>query len=193
MAVQRGKKTTINVRSNYTLDGSYKVFFDRPGIKMKCLETKPKPAPHQGRAPRHAVSLRSRRSRQPAVGIYEFRVATKTAVSSVSHLLVTDYPVVNESKNENGSTATAQKVSFPVAIWACAESRRRRLLPVHRKSGTGSHRQHLAQRVTKAVHSMQSGGSGASVMYLMDSILTLRRANGQVLAENDNFSAAILS
>ncbi|HAB13233.1 MAG TPA: hypothetical protein DCE47_16225, partial [Planctomycetaceae bacterium] len=49
VAVQRGKKTTINVRSNYTLDGSYKVFFDRPGIKMKCLETKPKPAPHQGR------------------------------------------------------------------------------------------------------------------------------------------------
>ena len=47
VAVQRGQKTTINVRSNYTLDGTYKVLFDRPGIEMKFLETKPKAAPQR--------------------------------------------------------------------------------------------------------------------------------------------------
>ena len=189
MAVQRGKKTTINVRSNYTLDGSYKVFFDRPGIKMKCLETKPKPAPHQGRGtPGTPFRFEADVPANQPLGIYEFRVATKTAVSSVSHLLVTDYPVVNESKDENGSTATAQKVSFPVAICGmCGNAEDVDYYQFTGKAGQEVTVNIYAQRVTKAVHSMQSGGSGASVMYLMDSILTLRRANGQVLAANDNF------
>ena len=189
VAVQRGKKTTINVRSNYTLDGSYKVFFDRPGIKMKCLETKPKPAPHQGRGtPGTPFRFEADVPANQPLGIYEFRVATKTAVSSVSHLLVTDYPVVNESKDENGSTATAQKVSFPVAICGmCGNAEDVDYYQFTGKAGQEVTVNIYAQRVTKAVHSMQSGGSGASVMYLMDSILTLRRANGQVLAENDNF------
>jgi len=189
VAVQRGKKTTINVRSNYTLDGSYKVFFDRPGIQMKCLETKPKPAPHQGRGtPGTPFRFEADVPANQPLGIYEFRVATKTAVSSVSHLLVTDYPVVNESKDENGSTATAQKVSFPVAICGmCGNAEDVDYYQFTGKAGQEVTVNIYAQRVTKAVHSMQSGGSGASVMYLMDSILTLRRANGQVLAENDNF------
>ena len=117
VAVQRGQKTPIPVRSNYTLDGSYKVLFDRPGITMKSLETKLIAAPHQGRGtPGTPFRFEVDVPAEQALGVYEFRIATKTAVSSVSHLLVTDYPIVNESKDENGSTATAQEVSFPVAI-----------------------------------------------------------------------------
>ncbi|MCH7729703.1 MAG: PPC domain-containing protein, partial [Planctomycetes bacterium] len=113
---------------------------------------------------------------------------TKTAVSSVAHLLVTDYPVVNEEKNENGSPATAQKVSFPVAI--CGMCERGEDVDYYQLTGTAGQEITVnlyAQRVTKAIHSMQSGGSGASVMYLMDSILTLYGSNGQVITENDNF------
>ena len=189
VAVQRGKKTTIHVRSNYTLDGTYKVFFDKSGIRMKCLETKPKAAPHAGRGtPGTPFRFEADVPANQPLGIYEFRVATKTAVSSASHLLVTDLPVVNESKAENGMPATAQKVSFPVAI--CGMCERAEDVDYYQFTGTAGQEITVnlyAQRVTKAVHSMQSGGSGASVMYLMDSILTLRGENGQVLAENDNF------
>ena len=189
VAVQRGKKTTINVRSNYTLDGSYKVLFDRPGIKMKLLETKPIAAPHQGRGtPGTPFRFEADVPAEQPLGIYEFRIATKTAVSSVSHLLVTSYPVVNEEKTENGSPATAQQVSFPVAICGmCGNAEDVDYYQFTGKAGQEVTINIYAQRVTKAVHSMQSGGSGASVMYLMDSILTLRRSNGQVIAENDNF------
>ena len=92
VAVQRGKKTTINVRSNYTLDGTYKVLFDRSGIEMKFLETKPIAAPHGGRGtPGTPFRFEADVPTGQPLGIYEFRVATKTAVSSVAHLLVTDY------------------------------------------------------------------------------------------------------
>ena len=189
VAVQRGQKATIHVRSNYTLDGSYKVLFDQPGITMKFLETKPIAAPHQGRGtPGTPFRFEVDVPAEQALGVYEFRIATKTAVSSVSHLLVTDYPVVNESTAENGSTATAQKVAFPVAICGmCGNPEDVDYYQFTGKAGQVVTINIYAQRVTKAVHSMQSGGSGASVMYLMDSILTLRRSNGQILADNDNF------
>ena len=189
VAVQRGQKTTIHVRSNYTLDGSYKVLFDRPGITMKSLETKLIAAPHQGRGtPGTPFRFEVDVPAEQALGVYEFRIATKTAVSSVSHLLVTDYPIVNESKDENGSTATAQEVAFPVAICGmCGNAEDVDYYQFTGKAGQLVTINIYAQRVTKAVHSMQSGGSGASVMYLMDSILTLRRSNGQILADNDNF------
>lgn len=179
----------INVRSNYTLDGAYKVLFDQPGIGMKFLETKPKAAPHGGRGtPGTPFRFEADVPANQPLGIYEFRVATKTAVSSVAHLLVTDYPVVNEEKKENGSVETAQNVSFPVAICGMCE----RAEDVDYYQFSGAARQEItvniyAQRVTKAIHSMQSGGSGESVMYLMNSILTLYSSSGRVIAENDNF------
>ena len=189
VAALRGQKTTINVRSNYTLDGSYKVLFDRPGIKMRLLETKPIAAPHQGRGtPGTPFRFEADIPAEQPLGIYEFRIATQTAVSSVSHLLVTRYPVVNESEEENGSTTTAQEVSFPVAICGmCGNAEDVDYYQFTGKAGQEITINIYAQRVTKAVHSMQSGGSGASVMYLMDSILTLQSSTGQVLAENDNF------
>ena len=49
VAVQRGTKSTVNVRSNFTLDGAYQVFFDLPGIRMTYAEAKPIDAPLKGR------------------------------------------------------------------------------------------------------------------------------------------------
>ena len=156
---------------------------------MKFLETKPIAAAHQGRGtPGTPFRFEADVPANQPLGIYEFRVATKTAVSSVSHLLVTSYPVVNESKDDNGSTKTAQEVSFPVAICGmCGNAEDVDYYQFTGKAGQNITVNIYAQRGTKAVHSMQSGGSGASVMYLMDSILTLRGSNGQVIAENDNF------
>jgi hypothetical protein len=189
VAVQRGKKTTIDVRSNYTLDGAYKVLFDRPGIEMKFLETEPIPAPHQGRGtPGTSFRFEVDVPADQPLGVYEFRVATKTAVSSAAHLLVTDHAVFNEAKAENGSPGTAQKVSFPVAI--CGMCEKAEDVDYYQLTGTAGQEITVnlyARRVTNAIHSMQSGGSGASVMYLMDSILTLYGPNSQVIAENDNF------
>ena len=188
VAVQRGKKSVINVRSSFTLDGTYKVFFDKPGIKMRFLETKPIAAPRRGRgSPGTPFRFEADVPADQPLGVYEFRVATKTAVSSVAHVLVTDYPVIKEQKEDNNSLKTAQRISFPTTVSGICE----RSEDVDHYRFAGKKGQPMtfnvyAQRVTRAVHSMQSGGSGGNVIYLMDAILTLYGPNGQVVAQNDN-------
>ena len=186
VAIQRGTKKVLNVRSNFTLDGAHSFFFDRPGIQVKFLETKPIAAPRRGRG-RAGTPFRFEfdvPAKQP-LGIYECRVATNIAVSSLTHLLVTDYPVIEEDvKKKNNTQQTAQKITVPVAI--CGTCERAEDVDFYQfvgKAGSTLTFNVYAQRVTEAVHSMQSGSGG----YLMDAIITLYSPQGQVLAQNNNF------
>ena len=185
IVVRRGQVSTINIRSNYTLDGAYSVLFDRPGITAKFLETKPIAAPRSGRG-RPGTPFRFEvnvPAGQPT-GVYELRVATRTAVSSVAHLLVTDLPVVAEDAGkENGQPAEAQPVNVPAAIaGVCEKTEDVDCYVIAASAGQSLTFEIFAQRVTGAVHSMQSGGG----TYLMDPILTLSTTGGQVLKQNDN-------
>jgi len=186
VAVQRGTKVEVNLYSNFTLDSTHSVFFDKPGIQMTFKETKPIASPRAGRGRlgkpfRFDVEV----PKDQPTGIYECRVATNTAVSSVTHLMVTDYPVVSEEKKENGTLATAQAVNVPSAVVGYCD----RLEDVDCFKIKGTKGQTLtfevyAQRVTEAIHSMQASNS----VYLMDAILTLYSPTGQVIAQNDNFN-----
>lgn len=185
VAVQRGTEQMVRLRSNFTLDNTYAVFFDRPGITMKYAETKPIKAPRKGRASvgtpfRFQVTVPND---QPT-GVYELRVATRQAVSSVSHLLVTDYPIVEETKEENNTPQTAQAVPLPSAICGvCAPDED---VDCFRFSGVRGQRitaQVYSQRVTECIHIMLR----KVPIYHMNSILTLVGPNGQIVAENDNF------
>ncbi|MCA9114857.1 MAG: hypothetical protein KDA79_07195 [Planctomycetaceae bacterium] len=183
-AVQQGTTSEVKVHSNFTLDGTHTVLFNRPGLSMKLLETKPIEAPRQGRG-RVGTPFRFEviaPAEQPR-GVYEVRMATKTAVSSVTHLLVTDAPVVEEQSGENGTPETAQQVSVPV----CLAGRTERSEDVDYVRFAGVTGQELtceifAQRLTEAIHSMQSGNK----VYLMDPLLTLMTADGRIIAQNDN-------
>lgn len=185
VVVQRGRTSEIHVRSNFTLDGAYKVLFDRPGITTKFLETKPIVAPRKGRGrPGYPFRFSVDVPANQPVGVYEYRVATKTAVSSVTHLMVTDLPVITEdAKTENGIPEKSQDVTIPVAVaGACEKTEDVDCYRVQGRAGQSVTFEVFAQRVTQAVHSMQSGNG----TYLMDPILTLMTSSGQVLAQNDN-------
>ena len=185
IVVQRGQKSTINIRSNFTLDGAYTVLFDRSGITAEFLETKPIVAPRAGRGrPGTPFKFSVDVPADQPTGIYEYRVATKTAVSSVAHLMVTDLPVVDEdAAKENGLPVGAQAVPVPSAIaGTCEKTEDVDCYRITAKAGQSVTFEIFAQRVTEAVHSMQSGNS----TYLMDPILTLMTSTGQVLAQNDN-------
>ena len=189
VVVQRGQKTEINIRSNFTLDGAYKVLFGKPGLTAEFLETKPIKAPRSGRG-RPGTPFRFNvdvPADQPP-GVYEYRVATKTAVSSVAHLMVTDLPVFAEdAKQENGTSDSAIEVSVPVAIaGVCEKTEDVDCYRFKAKAGQTLTLEVFAQRVTHAVHSMQSGNG----TYLMDPILTLMTSTGQVIAQNDNHVGA---
>jgi hypothetical protein len=187
VAIQRGTTQKMTLRSNFTLNETHSVFFDRPGVEMKFAETKPKAAPRKGRGSDGTpfnFDVTASKDAQP--GVFELRVATSQAVSSVSHLIVTDYPVFHEDeKKSNNTRETAQKVTLPIAICGRTE----KFEDVDHFSFEGKAGQELtfeirAQRATEAIHGMVVRGP---LIYLMDSLLTLHGPNGQVVAQNDNF------
>lgn len=187
VAIQRGTTQKMTIRSNFTLNGTHAVFLDKPGVEMKFAEPKPKAAPRKGRGSDgtpFAFDVTASEDAQP--GIFEVRVATDQAVSSVSHLIVTDFPVFHEDEAKpNNTIDTAAAVKVPVAICGRVE----RFEDVDNFSFTGKAGQQLtfdlrAQRATEAIHGMVVRGP---LIYLMDSLMTLYGPNGQVVAQNDNF------
>lgn len=186
VAVQRGTTSTVEVRSNFTLDGTHSVLFARPGLAMTYAEEKPIEAPA---AARTSVGTPFRfRIEAPAdqePGVYEFRVATRYAVSSVGQLLVTELPVVSEAAGENGTPAAAQKVTVPAALCGTCEAYEDvDCFRFTAEAGRELMFEVYAQRVTDRLHNMVVRGPG---IYLMDPILTLYGPNGQVVAQNDNY------
>ncbi len=187
VAIQRGTSQPMTLRSNFTLNETYATFFDRPGVTITFAEKGPKDAPRRGRGSDGTPFLFDATADTEAMpGVRELRVATKQAVSSVSHLRVTDFPVFREDeKKSNNTRETAQPVTLPVAICGRVE----RFEDVDCYSFDGKAGQQLtlevyAQRVTHGIHGMVVRGP---LIYLMDSLLTVYSPNGQVLAQNDNF------
>lgn len=187
VAIQRGTAQKMTLRSNFTLNETYATFFDRPGVTMTFAETEPKDAPRKGRGSDGTPFLFDVTAAADALpGVRELRVATRQAVSSVSHLLVTDYPVVREDeKQANNDRDSAWPVTLPVAVCGRIE----RAEDVDFFSFEGKRGQQLtaelyAQRVTEGIHGMVVRGP---LIYLMDGLLTLYGPNGQVIAQNDNF------
>ncbi len=187
VAIQRGTSQKMTLRSNFTLNETYATFFDRPGVTMTFAETEPKDAPRSGRGSDGTpFNFDVTASADALPGVRELRVATKQAVSSVSHLMVTDFPVVREDeKQANNDRASAMPVTLPAAICGRVE----RAEDVDFYSFEGKRGQQItanlyAQRVTQGIHGMVVRGP---LIYLMDGLLTLYGPNGQVVAQNDNF------
>lgn len=183
-AVQSGTTADVHVRSNFSLDGAFASFFVPEGPTMKLLETKPVDAPLTKRGQPgtpHKMQVTVPKGQMP--GLHEFRLATPNGVSSVAHLLVTDYPVVVETTSENGAAAQAQSVSIPSTLCGqCIDMEDVDCYRVASKKGERLTFQIYAQRLTQAVHDMV-GKAG----YHMDPILTLTAPNGQIVGMNDNY------
>lgn len=187
VAVQRGTNQQVTLRSNFTLNGAHAVFFDQRGVTMTFAEKEPKDAPRKGRGSDgtpFAFDVVVSADAEP--GIRELRVATDQAVSSVSHLMVTDYPVFREDeKKVNNTRDQAAVVSLPVAI--CGRVERAEDVDFYSfegKAGQEITAELFAQRATAGIHGMVVRGP---LIYLMDGLMTLYGPNGQVVAQNDNF------
>jgi len=186
VAVQRGTTGEVELRSNFTLDETHSVFADREGVTLTFAETEPKEAPRKNRgSPGTPFRFHVEVDADALPGVYEYRVATAQAVSSVAQLMVTDYPVVLEEKGANGAPQQAQSVELPVAICGVCEAFEDvDCYQFEGRAGQQLRFEIFAQRVTDKIHGMVVRGPR---IYLMDSILTLIGPNGQVIAQNDNF------
>jgi hypothetical protein len=187
VAIQRGTTQQVTLRSNFTLNGTHSVFFDQPGVVMTFAEKESKDAPRNGRGSDgtpFAFDVVVSADAEP--GVRELRVATDQAVSSVSHLMVTDYPVFREDEQTaNDTRDQAVAVTLPVAI--CGRVERAEdvdFFSFEGKAGQQITADLFAQRVTAGLHGMVVRGP---LIYLMDGLMTLYGPNGQVVAQNDNF------
>ncbi|MBS0210144.1 MAG: PPC domain-containing protein [Planctomycetes bacterium] len=184
VAVQRGTTGTVKVRSNFTLDRAYQVFFDHPGLMMKLAETAPIDAPLKGRGTAGTpFKFTVEAPAEQTPGIYEVRIATPAAVSSVTHLLITDFPVVEEQTSPNEVTKTGQLVTLPAAV--CGTVEKAEDVDFYRFEGKRGQRitfNVYGQRVTAAIHDMVGRGG-----YHLDPIITLYDPYGTVIGQNDNF------
>lgn len=187
VAIQRGTSQPMTLRSNFTLNGTHSVFFDRPGATMTFAEKEPKDAPRRGRGSDGTPFLFDVTASPDALpGVLELRVATDQAVSSVSHLKITDFPVVREDeKKVNNTRDAAQPVTIPAAICGRVEQFEDvDFFTFEGKAGQQITLEMFAQRATAGIHGMVVRGP---LIYLMDSLLTLHGPNGQIVAQNDNF------
>ena len=187
VAVQRGTSQSVTLRSNFTLNGTHSVFFDRPGVTMTFADKEPKDAPRRGRGSDGTPFQFDVTALPDALpGVLELRVATDQAVSSVSHLKITDFPVVREDeKKVNNTRDNAQPITVPAAI--CGRVERFEdvdFFTFEGKAGQQITLEMFAQRATAGIHGMVVRGP---LIYLMDSLLTLHGPNGQIVAQNDNF------
>jgi len=195
IAVQRGTTARVRVWSNFTLNNSHSVFFVPSGVRM----TQVKEPPHKvkffepkelDQGEDYGFDVTVPAGQLP--GVYEYRIATDQAVSTVGHLLVTDYPVVieataakNTAENTSKTLKTAQSVPIPSAVCGSIEDFEDvDLYRIHGRAGQELVFQIHAQRVTRAIHCM---AIQYPKIHLMDSYLTLRDREGRVVAENDNF------
>src|SRR5690606_28616067 len=123
VAVQRGKDADIHIRSNFTLDGCYQVFMDRPGLTLEFAEKEPKEAPRLGRGsvgtPFH---FRAKAPADCPLGLRELRFATPQAVSSVGMVMVTEFPVTVE-QDPNDTREQAQELALPAAVCGVVDKR----------------------------------------------------------------------
>ena len=189
VAVQRGTSVTVEVSSNFSLDGSHSVFFVPPGPRMEFGQEQPKSAEWKEPAEEDLGTSFHFQADVPAdqmPGIYEYRIATSQAVSSVAHLLVTDYPVAIEQTDDNDVPQLAQRIQVPAAV--CGTVERFEDVDHYRIEGQAGDDlvcQIFAQRVTESIHCM---AIRYPKIHLMDSMLTLFGPSGQVIAQNDNFA-----
>ncbi|MDA1231501.1 MAG: hypothetical protein O2856_12060 [Planctomycetota bacterium] len=187
VAVQRGKSAVVEVSSNFSLNGSHTVLFAPGGPQMKLAESAAKPdvwkdpdEGDQGTPFRFQVTVPA----DQLPGVYEYRIATDQSVSSVGHLLVTDYPTVLETTDDNDRTVSAQSISVPAAI--CGAIERFEDVDCYRLHGEAGQDlvcQIYAQQVTRAIHCM---AIRYPKIHLMDAILTLLGPDGELIAQNDN-------
>ena len=192
VVVQRGTTTAITVHSNFTLEDTHSVFFEPAGPQMRLVDKEIEPV--EWKQPEeldlgapHKFEVTIPDGQLP--GVYEYRIATAQSVSSVAHLLVSDYPVIREANSdagsENANQDTVQHVTVPSAIAGAIEDFGD--VDSYRFQGDAGQQftaEIFAQRVTKSIHCM---AIRYPKIHLMDSTLTLYGPQGELVAQNHNF------
>ncbi|HSQ57044.1 MAG TPA: PPC domain-containing protein [Gemmata sp.] len=119
VALERGKtsEVTVSCRTS-SLAGAYRVLFEGEGISAEPLPPKQalKINPAGGVPNLQSLQLKVTVAADAALGVREFRIATRHGISSLGQLVIVDSPVVPE---KTGNNTPDKAVQVPVPSVVC--------------------------------------------------------------------------
>jgi hypothetical protein len=177
IAVQRGQTAEVTVEGQMNFFGVYKALFDGPGFSAEVLPDA-KPAKTNDKSSIRSVKLKLTVSKEAALGIHDFRLASSLGVSSIGQLVVVDEPIIMES-GDNNTPAKANAIAPPCVVSGRIEAVEDvDYFKFHADAGKTFTFEVVCARIQDKIHDLQKHA---------DPILTLYDAEGRELAANDDF------
>jgi hypothetical protein len=181
VAVQAGQTGECEISARYDLTGAYKVFVSGDGVTGEVV---PPPAPPDGKPsarPLEKVKVRFTAATDALPGVRDVRLATPQGASTLAQIVVVRDPVV-QCPAGNSTIKTAFAVNLPATVCgAISQAEKVDFYKFHAAEGVTLTFHMRCQRLQDRIHDLQATA---------DPILTLRNADGAVLASDDNTFAA---
>jgi len=176
IAAQVGQASEHTVHSRYSLAGAYQVLISGSGVAGEIIpqEMKPDEAKNQEK---QSARVRFTVAADASPGVRDVRIATPRGVSTVGQLVIARDGVIAESDN-NDKPNQPQAVNLPATLCGGIEKAEDvDWFRFHVDAPTNMVFHVRCARLQDRIHDLQSHA---------DPLLTLRAADGRVLAASDN-------
>jgi len=184
VAVQAGQTTDCEIRARYSLGGAYQVFITGEGVTGEAVPppaAKPTDPPKTPKPSQEKIKVRFKAAPDALLGVRDVRLATPQGASTLGQIVVVRDPIV-QCRSGHATIKTAHPVTLPATV--CGAISRAEKVDFYKFSvaeGVTLTFHMRCQRLQNKIHDLQ---------VTADPILTLRNAEGGVLAADDNTFAA---
>jgi hypothetical protein len=175
VAVQAGLTTECEIDSRYDMSGAYQVFITGAGVTGEIVAPK-NPKPVQDK-----LMVRFKATADALPGVRGVRLTTPRGASTLGQIVVVRDPIV-PSIGDHSTIKTAQPIKLPATVCgAISKPEKVDFYKFSAAEGVTLTFHMRCQRLQNKIHDLQETA---------DPILTLRNADGSVLAADDNTFAA---
>lgn len=181
VAVQLGTTEVCVITARYSVEGAYRVIISGDSVSGEVLGLVP-PAKNARKTnpPIERLRVRFSAAADAAPGVRDVRIVTPHGASTLGQLVIARDPVIRE-KAKHDTLTTAQPITLPATV--CGAIERVENVDFYKftvEAGTALTFHVRSQRLENKIHDLQDHS---------DPLLTLRNAQGMVLAANDNYFA----
>jgi hypothetical protein len=178
VAVQAGQTTECEISSRYDMSGAYQVFVSGDGVTGEVV---PPAEPPKTKAIQEKIKVRFKAAPGALLGVRDVRLATPQGASTLGQIVVVRDPIV-QCPAGNGTIKTAHPITLPATVCgAISQPEKVDFYKFTVADGAALTFHMRCERLEDRIHDLQATA---------DPILTLRTAQGAVLASDDNTFAA---
>jgi len=177
VACQVGANSEHTIKSRYGMQGAFEVLVSGSGVRGEVVPVKDDEKGETKAKPAEAIAVRFHVDSDAVPGVRDVRIATPRGSSTVGQIVLVADPVVYEKK-DNDTAALAQELNLPAT--ACGRIEKAEdvdFFRFHVEAGKTLCFHVMCMRLQDRVHDLQQHA---------DPILTIRDANGSIIATSDN-------